>query len=187
MRVGLFIPCYVDQFYPQVGIATLELLEKLNCEVIVPSGQTCCGQPMANTGCEKDARKNYRYFVDQYKDFDYIIMPSGSCTYHVRKHYDIIEQDEAVQRVRKNTYDISEFLLDVLKIQSLDSHFPYKVGLHQSCHGLRGLRLASGSERTVAPESKLEKLLGMVRDLQLVELERPDECCGFGGTFAITI
>jgi L-lactate dehydrogenase complex protein LldE len=185
MRVGLFIPCYVDQFYPQVGIATLELLEKLNCEVVVPSGQTCCGQPMANTGCEKDARKNYRYFVDQYKDFEYIVMPSGSCTYHVRKHYDIIEQDEAVQRVRKNTYDISEFLLDVLQIQSLDSHFPYKVGLHQSCHGLRGLRLASGSERTVAPESKLERLLGMVQDLQLVELERKDECCGFGGTFAI--
>lgn len=185
MTVGLFIPCYIDQFYPQVGIASLELLEKLGCEVVVPAGQTCCGQPMANSGCEQDARKNYKYFVEQYKDFDHIVMPSGSCTYHVRKHYDIIEQDEAVRRVRQNTYDISEFLLDILKIKSLDSQFPHTVGLHQSCHGLRGLRLGTGTERVLPQESKLEELLGMVKDLQLVALERADECCGFGGTFAI--
>ncbi|HKK74635.1 MAG TPA: (Fe-S)-binding protein [Saprospiraceae bacterium] len=185
MTVGLFIPCYIDQFYPQVGIASLELLEKLGCEVVVPAGQTCCGQPMANTGCEQDARKNYTYFVEQYKDFDHIVMPSGSCTYHVRKHYDIIEQNEDVRRVRQNTYDISEFLLDVLKIKSLDSQFPHTVGLHQSCHGLRGLRLGTGTERVLPQESKLKQLLGMVKDLQLVALERADECCGFGGTFAI--
>jgi len=185
MTVGLFIPCYIDQFYPQVGIASLELLEKLGCEVVVPAGQTCCGQPMANTGCEQDARKNYTYFVEQYKDFDHIVMPSGSCTYHVRKHYDIIEQNEDVRRVRQNTYDISEFLLDVLKIKSLDSQFPHTVGLHQSCHGLRGLRLGTGTERVLPQESKLKQLLGMVKDLQLVALERADECCGFGGTFAV--
>lgn len=185
MTVGLFIPCYVDQFYPQVGIATLELLERLNCDVVLPPGQTCCGQPMANSGCEKDARQNYLYFVEQYKDFDYIIMPSGSCTYHVRQHYDILEQREAVRRVRQNTYDISEFLLDVLNIQVLNSYFPYTVGLHQSCHGLRGLRLGAGSERVLQQESKLERLLSMVQELQLVDLERSDECCGFGGTFAI--
>src|SRR6056297_3021676 len=159
MTVGLFIPCYIDQFYPQVGIASLELLEKLGCEVVVPAGQTCCGQPMANTGCEQDARKNYTYFVEQYKDFDHIVMPSGSCTYHVRKHYDIIEQNEDVRRVRQNTYDISEFLLDVLKIKSLDSQFPHTVGLHQSCHGLRGLRLGTGTERVLPQESKLKQLL----------------------------
>lgn len=185
MIVGLFIPCYIDQFYPQVGIATLELLEKLNCKVVVPPRQTCCGQPMANAGFEKEARKNYQYFVDLYKDFDYVVMPSGSCTYHVRQHFDIIEQNETVQRLRKNTFDISEFLLDVLAIESLDSRFPHTVGLHQSCHGLRGLRLATGSERTLEPSSKLERLLGMVKDLKLVALQRPDECCGFGGTFAI--
>lgn len=185
MEVALFVPCYIDQFYPQVGIATLELLEKLGCKVIVPTGQTCCGQPMANTGCEKDAFANYQHFTGQFQAFDYIVMPSGSCTYHVRKHYDIIEQTEAVQRVRKNTYDLSEFLLDVLGIQSLDVSFPYKVGLHNSCHGLRGLRLGSGSERVLEKESKLEQLLHLVNDIELVTLEREDECCGFGGTFAI--
>ena len=185
MQVGLFIPCYIDQFYPQVGIASLELLEKLGCQVIVPAGQTCCGQPMANTGCEKDATRNYTHFVEQFQDFDHIVMPSGSCTYHVRKHYDTIEQTEAVQRVRKNTYDISEFLLDVLGIESVDASFPYKVGLHNSCHGLRGLRLGSGSERVLEKQSKLKTLLQMVKDIKLVDLDREDECCGFGGTFAI--
>jgi len=185
MKVALFIPCYIDQFYPQVGIATLELLEKLGCEVSYPPDQTCCGQPMANTGCEKDAVKTYHHFVKLFHPFDHIVTPSGSCAYHIRKHYDLIEQTEAVKSVRKNTRDISEFLLDVLQIDALHSHFPYKVGLHNSCHGLRGLRLGTGSERVLRQESKLEKLLHMVQGIELVEPERPDECCGFGGTFAI--
>jgi L-lactate dehydrogenase complex protein LldE len=185
MTVGLFIPCYIDQFYPQVGIATLELLEKLGCRVVYPPDQTCCGQPMANTGCEKEAVATYEHFVKQFQDFDHIVVPSGSCAYHVRQHYDLIEQTEAVQRVRKNTLDISEFLLEKLGISSLDSYFPYKVGLHNSCHGLRGLRLGTGSERVLSQESKLETLLHLVKGIELVELDRPDECCGFGGTFAI--
>jgi L-lactate dehydrogenase complex protein LldE len=185
MKVGLFIPCYIDQFYPQVGIATLELLEKLGCKVEYPRNQTCCGQPMANTGCEKDAAKTYHHFVKDFHTFDHIVIPSGSCTYHVRKHYDFIEQTEEVKRVRRNTRDISEFLLDVLKIQSLNAQFPYKVGLHNSCHGLRGLRLGTGSERVLEKTSKLQTLLQMVKDIELVKLDRSDECCGFGGTFAI--
>jgi len=185
MTVGLFIPCYIDQFYPQVGVATLELLEKQGCQVVVPAAQTCCGQPMANSGCEKDAGKNYRYFVDQFSEFEHIVMPSGSCTYHVRKHYDIIDDNETVRRVRQRTYDISEFLLNILHVQSLNSYFPYTVGLHQSCHGLRGLRLGTGTERVLPQTSQLEKLLKMVNGLQLVELDRRDECCGFGGTFAV--
>ncbi len=186
MKVGLFIPCYVDQFYPQVGIATLELLEKLGCTVEYPAGQTCCGQPMANSGCEPDARAVYRHFIDLFRGYDYIVSPSGSCSYHVRKHYDTLEQTEAVQQVRKNTLDLCEFLVDILKIKALDSQFPHKVGLHQSCHGLRGLRLGTGTERTLEQESKLNALLGMVKGIELVELSRPDECCGFGGTFAVS-
>jgi len=185
VKVGLFIPCYIDQFYPQVGIATLELLEKLGCQVEYPGGQTCCGQPMANTGCERDAVATYHHFIRLFRPFDYIVAPSGSCAYHVRKHYDIIEQTEEVKKVRKNTLDLSEFLVDVLKVEALDARFPYKVGLHQSCHGLRGLRLGAGSERVLEKSSKLHTLLRMVEGIELVELSRQDECCGFGGTFAI--
>ena len=92
MKVGLFLPCYVDQFYPQVGIATLELLRQFEVEVSYPMEQTCCGQPMANSGCEKDAIPSYLHFVETFQAFDYIEAPSGSCTYHVRKHFDVIEK-----------------------------------------------------------------------------------------------
>lgn len=185
MEIGLFIPCYVDQFYPQVGIATLELLEKLGCRVTYPAAQTCCGQPMANSGCEQDALKTYLHFVKTFDGFDYIVVPSGSCAYHVRHHYDVLEQMEQVRRVREKVLDLSEFLLNVLEISQLDSSFPHRVGLHQSCHGLRGLRLGTGSERNMEGESKLNQLLEMVDDIELVELQRADECCGFGGTFAV--
>lgn len=137
MKVGLFVPCYVDQFYPQVGIATLELLRQFDVAVSYPMQQTCCGQPMANSGCEKDAIPSYHHFVETFQGFDYIVAPSGSCTYHVRKHFDVIEQSKPVQHVRARTLDISEFLLDVLQIKRLPAKFPHKVGLHQSCHGLR--------------------------------------------------
>lgn len=185
MHIGLFIPCYVDQFYPKVGIATLELLEKLGCTVDYPLGQTCCGQPMANSGCEQDALGAYQNFINTFTPYDYVVTPSGSCAYHVRHHYDILEQSTEVQHVRKHTLDLSEFLLDVLRIERLDAHFPHTVGLHQSCHGLRGLRLGKSSEQVLTPFSKQQSLLQMVHGLRLVELDRPDECCGFGGTFAV--
>lgn len=185
MKVGLFVPCYVDQFYPEVGKATLGLLQRFDLEVSYPMQQTCCGQPMANSGCEKDSIKTYQHFVQTFKDFDYIVAPSGSCTYHVRKHYDIIDQTPAVEHIRSRTLDIAEFLLDVLQVKSLSAHFPHKVGLHQSCHGLRGLRLGKGSERVGESFSKTEQLLQMVEGLELISLDRQDECCGFGGTFAV--
>lgn len=185
MKIALFIPCYVDQFYPQVGIATLQLLEKLGCTVEYPMQQTCCGQPMANAGFEREAMSTYLHFVKTFQNYDYVVCPSGSCTYHVRKHYDIIEQTETVQQVRQSTVDLTEFLIDVLKIETLSARFPYKVGLHQSCHGLRGLRLGPDSERVETGISKLNVLLNMVQDLEIVELDRADECCGFGGTFAV--
>ncbi|MCP3928217.1 MAG: (Fe-S)-binding protein [Bacteroidetes bacterium] len=185
MNVGLFIPCYIEQFYPQVGIATVQLLENLGCTISYPLDQTCCGQPMANTGCEKDAISTYLHFVKTFQKFDFIVSPSGSCTYHVRKYYDNIEQTEDVKKVRENIVDLPEFLLDVLKLESLDVEFPHKVGLHHSCHGLRGLRLGQGSERVGAPFSRIQQLLLMVKGLEIIELSRADECCGFGGTFSI--
>lgn len=186
MKIGLFIPCYMDQFYPHVAIATLNLLEKLGCQVVYPMAQTCCGQPMANSGCEQDAIPTYLHYVRTFGEFDYVVTPSGSCAYHVRKHYDIIEQTAEVREVRKKTLDISEFLIDILHIQSLPAYFPHKVGLHQSCHGQRGLRLAQSSERVGEPFSKIKTLLNMVEGIQLIDLDRKDECCGFGGTFAVS-
>lgn len=184
--IALFIPCYVDQFYPQVGIATLELLHKLGCQVDYPMAQTCCGQPMANAGNEPEARAAYRHYVDTFQSYDYVVAPSGSCVYHVRKHYDTIRQTKEVEHLRKNTLDLSEFLVDVLKVEKLEACFPHKVGLHQSCHGQRGLRLGQSSERVGENYSKLKQLLHLVEDLEFKQLDRVDECCGFGGTFAVT-
>lgn len=185
MKTGLFIPCYIDQFYPQVGIATLKLLQDLGCEVEYPIRQTCCGQPMANTGMEKDAIPVYEHFVDIFHEFDYTVAPSGSCVYHVKHHYDILNQDEAVKKTRKNIIDIGTFLLDILKITELKSSFPHKVGIHQSCHGLRGLKMARASELMIPVYSQWRTLLNMVQGIEIVDLDRPDECCGFGGTFSI--
>ena len=186
MKVALFIPCYVDQFYPNVGDATLELLEKLGVEVDFPLNQTCCGQPMANSGCEQDGTGAAHLFVKNFKDYDYIVGPTGSCVLHVREHFNKIPQTDDVKKVREKTYELCEFLVDVLKVDHLEATFPYKVGLHSSCHGLRGMRLAQSSEVVGADFSKMRFLLEKVKGIELIELDRKDECCGFGGTFAVT-
>lgn len=136
MKVGLFVPCYIDQFFPEVGIATLELLEKNNCEVVFPKQQTCCGQPMANTGMEQEGKKIYNQLAHLFVQCEYVVAPSPSCVHHIREHYDIVPQTGEIKHLRNNTFDIVEFLVDILKIESLDANFPHRVGLHQSCHGL---------------------------------------------------
>lgn len=187
MRVALFVPCYVDQFYPDVAMATLELLESLDCQVEFPESQTCCGQPMANTGCWEDARPLARRFVEIFKEYEYVVCPSGSCTSMVTHHYhDLLGDDAAYAQLQKRTFELTEFLLDVLKVESLPGRFPTKVGLHNSCHGLRELRLGRSSERMETDFSKARKLLAMIDGVELVELSRNDECCGFGGTFAVS-
>ena len=185
MKVGLFIPCYINQLYPQVGKATLELLEKLNVDIDYPSGQTCCGQPMANSGYENESVGACNNFVENFKDYDYIVTPSGSCAYHVKKHYDIIPQTEAVEKVRENVYELCDFILNVLKIKDVGATFPHKIGVHKSCHGLRGLRLGSCSEVVGPRFSFIEELLENVKGAELMPVKRSDECCGFGGTFAV--
>lgn len=185
MKVGLFIPCYINQLYPQVGIATLEVLEKLNVTISYPSGQTCCGQPMGNSGFEKDSKGTCENLVERFKDFDCIVTPSGSCAYHVKNHYDIIEQTDEVIKVRNNTYELCDFLINILGVKNLGASFPYKVGVHKSCHGLRGLQLGSCSEKVEKPFSYIEELLNEVEGVELMKLNRPDECCGFGGTFSV--
>ena len=179
MRVGLFIPCYVDQFYPQVGIATLELLEKFGCGVVYPPNQTCCGQPMANSGFEHLTGECTALFIKNFDRFDYIVSPSGSCVLHIKEH----AHENA--GLHNRIFELVEFLTDILKIGHLEASFPYKVGLHQSCHGQRGLHLAQMSELMASPFSKPMQLLSMVRDIELIDLDRKDECCGFGGTFCV--
>jgi L-lactate dehydrogenase complex protein LldE len=185
-RVGLFIPCYVDQLFPQVGMATVRLLERLGVEVDFPEQQTCCGQPMANTGCTDEARPLAFKFLQIFKDYEYVVCPSGSCAAMVRHHYDeYLAGQPGFESLREKTFELCEFLTDVLKVDQLSGRFPYRVGLHQSCHGLRELRLGSSSEIVGPAFGKARQLLELIDGLQLVQLERPDECCGFGGTFAV--
>jgi len=179
MKVALFIPCYIDQFYPQVAKASLELLEKLGCDVHVPLGQTCCGQPMANSGFAHLTKDSDAHFEKLFKDFNYIVGPSGSCILHLKEHH-------PNEKIRTSVFEICEFLVDVLKVQQLPSKFPYRVGLHQSCHGQRGLGLSSMSEKNTPYFSKIGSLLDLVEDLTWILPEKEDECCGFGGTFCVT-
>lgn len=186
MKVGLFIPCYVDQFYPGAAIATLKLLEKLGVEVVYPPRQTCCGQPMANSGFEHLTTGCNELFIENFKEFDYIVAPSGSCVLHIRDHLHDDNQPEAAKNIRHKIYELTEFLTDVLKVDHLQAEFPYRVGVHQSCHGQRGLHISSMTE-LVAPEfSKPASLLQLVKGIDIIKLERKDECCGFGGTFCVT-
>ena len=185
MNIAIFIPCYVDQFYPQVGVATVELLEKVGCKVHFPKNQTCCGQPMANSGYEHLSQGCNELFTETFSDFDYIVCPSGSCTLHIKEHLYSEKKEAEAKKVRGSIYELVEFLTDILKITDLDASFPHRVGLHQSCHGQRGLKLSQMSELNAPAFSKPERLLGMVKELELVSLDRKDECCGFGGTFCV--
>jgi L-lactate dehydrogenase complex protein LldE len=184
-KIGLFIPCYVDQFYPAVGIATLFLLQKMGLNVVYPLKQTCCGQPLANAGAEKEARGAYWNFIRNFSEFDYIVSPSGSCVYHVGEHYDIIEQLPEVKKVRSRIYELCEFILDIAGIQDLEITYPYKVGIHKSCHGLRGLELGNPSEKMGPRFSKVQQILEKVKGIELIDMGSSDQCCGFGGTFSV--
>ncbi len=186
MKVALFIPCYIDQFYPQVGVATLQLLEKNGCEVSFPLKQTCCGQPMANSGMSKMSKGCDDNFVENFQGFDYIVAPSGSCVLHIKEHLHTDKNPAEATRLRSCVYELTEFLVDILKVETLTAQFPHKVGIHQSCHGQRGLHIAQMSELVALPYSKPAQLLNLVQDIELITLERKDECCGFGGTFCVT-
>ncbi|NHE59182.1 (Fe-S)-binding protein [Cyclobacterium plantarum] len=179
MKVGLFIPCYVEQFYPNAAIASLQLLEKAGVTVEYPLEQTCCGQPMANSGYQQYGEGAAQLFRKNFEAYDYVVCPSGSCTLHAKEH--ILSDQEGGPKI----YELCEFLTDVLQVKTLDASFPFRVGLHASCHGLRGLHLAKPSELMIPEFNKPLGLLEMVKDIDLVQLTRKDECCGFGGTFAV--
>lgn len=162
----------------------MELLERLNCEVFFPLHQTCCGQPMANSGFAGMTKGCDKNFVKNFSEVDYIVSPSGSCVLHIKEHLHDANESRALY-IRKHIYELTEFMVDILKVEYLGSRFPHKVGLHVSCHGQRGLHVSSMSELGVPAFSKPEKLLNMVKDIQIMLPERWDECCGFGGTFCV--
>ena len=138
MRIGLFIPCFIDAFLPEVGIATLELLERFGHDVEYPRDQTCCGQPMANSGFNAEAAETEALFVRNFSGFDYVVAPSGSCVHHVRDNFDAIAQTDAVKEVRARTFELVEFLHDIMKVDAFPwARFPHRVGLHNSCGTLR--------------------------------------------------
>jgi len=186
VTVALFVPCHVDQLYPQVGMAALKVLERHGVKVEFPEDQTCCGQPMANSGCAEEARPLAERFLSVFGGYEYVVAPSGSCVSMVRNHYpDLLPASDELESVRRRTLELCEFLTDVLHVERVEGRFPHRVGLHRSCHGLRELRLSSGSERNVPAFDKVKGLLSGLEGITLLEPSRPDECCGFGGTFAV--
>ncbi len=187
MKIGLFIPCFMNELYPQASMDTLKILESFGLDVEYPMEQTCCGQPQANTGCAKEASVLAKRFLEIFKKYDYIVAPSGSCVSMVRYNYtQFLDGMDGFKHIQKNCYELIEFIHDIIKPKKLNVSFPYKVGIHNSCHGHRELGLACMSEKNVKPFSKIKDILNMVEGISFSTLKRDDECCGFGGTFAIT-
>ena len=191
--VALFVPCYVDQFFPRVAIAALTVLERLGVQVDVPEGAACCGQPAANAGFARDGHSTIARFVDVYAPYERIIVLSGSCAVHVKQHAGEVaahghRTDSAGAGVAERTTEFCSYLHDELGVDGiagLGATYNGCVSVHIGCHALRGLGLAKPSELQVRPFDKVRALLGAVRGLEIAELARPDECCGFGGTFAV--
>lgn len=185
MKIGLFIPCYVDVVYPEVGVATYKLLKHLGLDVDYPQNQTCCGQPMANAGFESQAIPLAEKFEDIFKGFDYVVSPSVSCTAFIRLNYPRLLKGKTECQTAQKAMDVVEFLHDIVKVNHPLGSFPHKVSLHNSCHGVRELGLSSPSENNIPKFNKIKDLLNLVEGIQVLEPERPDECCGFGGMFSI--
>ena len=173
MRVGLFIPCFIDQLYPEVGKAMVTVLRRLNIAAEFPAEQTCCGQPAFNTGYWPEARELAERYLKIFAGYDAIVCPSGSCTAMVRNNYPQLLG--AATPVTANTFEFSEFLVKKLGVTDVGARFPAKVTYHDSCHSLRELRL----------KDEPRQLLRNVRDLELIEMDKAETCCGFGGTFAV--
>jgi len=180
VRVGLFVTCLVDLFRPAIGFAAVKLLEAAGCTVEVPRAQTCCGQPAYNSGDRTDSKAIARQLIAAFKDFDYVVAPSGSCAGTIREHYPELFADEpemamAVQHLAKRTYELVSFLTDVMKVTEVSARYDGLATYHDSCSGLRELGVKQQPRR----------LLRSVDGLSLAELPGAEVCCGFGGTFCI--
>jgi len=179
-RVSLFVTCIVDQLFPKVGMAVVDVLERLGFEVDFPERQTCCGQPAFNTGYREEARQVARHFLSVFGGADYIVVPSGSCTSMIAHHFaDIFEKQadnlRLARELQSKVYEFSRFLIEVAGVDDVGARLDEVVTYHDSCHALRELHIHDGPRR----------LLSHVRGLELREMDAAQECCGFGGTFSV--
>jgi len=178
-RVALFVTCLVDQLFPQVGEATVEVLDRVGVRVEFPEGQTCCGQVLSNDGFRQEAAELARRFVELFEPYEAVVAPSGSCVAMVREFYTELLSgtpwEERACGVARRTYELGEFLVRVLTVTDLKAHFPHRVTFHPSCHLLRGLGACECAER----------LIRSVEGVEFVPLGRPEACCGFGGVFSV--
>ncbi len=179
MKVQLFIPCFVDQLYPQTAFNMIKVLEKAGCEVIYNINQTCCGQPAFNAGFWDESRDVCYKFIKDFEGADFIVAPSASCVGFVRNYYSKIFENSAqhnlVKDLSKRIFEFSEFLTDIIKIENFGAELNVKATYHDSCAALRECKIKRGPR----------KLLSFVKGLELVEMNDVETCCGFGGTFAI--
>ena len=182
MKVALMVTCVNDAMFPETGKAVVRLLRRLGVDVDFPAAQTCCAQPMVNTGYLDEAVPAVRTFVDTFEPYDAVVTPSGSCAGSVRHQHAIVARRtgdaalvERVARTSPRTYELTEFLVDVLGVEDVGAYFPHRVTYHPTCHSLRLLGVGDRPQR----------LLRAVRGLRLVDLPAAEECCGFGGTFAM--
>lgn len=175
-KVALFVPCYIDQFFPQIAQAVVEILERLGVPLVFPEEQTCCGQPAFNSGYWEEGRRVIRHFCRVFAPYQYIVCPSGSCTAMCRVFFGQADPDNPqAAAVGSRVFEFTEFLVSILGVTDLGARFPYKVTLHSGCHGRRELGIV-GQPLT---------LLNNVRELVYCELPNIEECCGFGGTFSV--
>jgi L-lactate dehydrogenase complex protein LldE len=181
MKVSLFVTCLVDQLWASVGSSTVEVLRRLGCEVVFDERQTCCAQPAFNTGYRQEAREVAKRFITVFEesDADAIVSPSGSCTAMVHHYSELFAEDgewlKRAQAITDKTYELSSFLVRVLKVDDVGASWKGKVTWHDACHGLRDLNI----------KSEPRTLINHVRGAEFVELENADSCCGFGGTFSV--
>ncbi len=180
MRVGLFVTCLVDLVRPRIGFASLRLLQAIGAEVIVPSSQTCCGQPGYNSGDLPAARALGRKLAEEFRDCDYLVAPSGSCAAMIRHHYPALFRNDPerlpeIERLAARSYELTDFLVNVARIVDVPGRFAGTVTYHDSCSGLRELGV----------KAQPRALLGRVQGLQVREMREPETCCGFGGTFSV--
>jgi L-lactate dehydrogenase complex protein LldE len=179
MKVQLFIPCFVDQLYPQTAFNMVKVLEKACCDVEYNTNQTCCGQPAFNAGFWEDAKQVATKFIKDFEGTDYIVAPSASCVGFVRNYYNTLFENSSlhnnVKDLSKRIYEFTEFLTDVLRIENYGAILDAKATYHDSCAALRECKIKEGPR----------KLLGKVKGLELIEMAENETCCGFGGSFAV--
>ncbi|MGD9126683.1 MAG: (Fe-S)-binding protein [Planctomycetia bacterium] len=173
--VALFVPCYIDQFFPEAAEATVRLLEKFDIPVVFPKEQTCCGQPSFNSGYWEETRRVVHHFCDCFEPYKWIVGPTGSCTAMCRVFYEQVDPDPRIVEIGRRVFELTEFLVEALGVTDTGANYPHKVTLHVGCHTRRELGVA---------EQPLT-LLKNVKGLEYCELPDMEECCGFGGTFSV--